>query len=72
MQTAGERRWNPMSTNFAHARVLAGHCEQYARGAAAAGRPGLRAQAGSTTVRSWLARRSRSVWTVPFGHLTVR
>src|SRR5205823_12769414 len=43
MQTAGERGWNPMSTNFAHARVLAGHWEQYARGAAAAGRAADRA-----------------------------
>jgi alkanesulfonate monooxygenase SsuD/methylene tetrahydromethanopterin reductase-like flavin-dependent oxidoreductase (luciferase family) len=38
MQTAGERGWYPMSTNFAHARVLLGHWAQYARGAGAAGR----------------------------------
>jgi alkanesulfonate monooxygenase SsuD/methylene tetrahydromethanopterin reductase-like flavin-dependent oxidoreductase (luciferase family) len=38
LQTAGERGWNPMSTNFAHPRILAAHWEQYAAGAAAAGR----------------------------------
>jgi alkanesulfonate monooxygenase SsuD/methylene tetrahydromethanopterin reductase-like flavin-dependent oxidoreductase (luciferase family) len=43
MQTAGERGWNPMSTNFAHARVLAGHWEQYARGATSSGRAADRA-----------------------------
>ena len=41
---AGERGWIPMSTNFAHPRVLASHWDQVTAGAEAAGRTPDRSQ----------------------------
>lgn len=44
LYTAGERGWWPLSTNFAHTRVLKSHWEQVAAGAAAGGRVADRRQ----------------------------
>lgn len=44
LYTAGERGWWPMSTNFAHARILKQHWQQVADGATAAGKVAARGQ----------------------------